>query len=113
MARQATIRINAERFRSALKKRGVLISEAEREIGHTSGYFTKACKDGFFTQATVNHLRLAYNLDLSEYGEFDESEEIATEDEKPVKTIEVRVDFDMLKEIIYDAVHSAVKDAFQ
>ena len=87
--------------------RNLTMVAASREIGFSDSYFATVMKRGVISKAAAKLLDNAYNIRLADY----KLEEVPLEPVAPPAPIQLELDYVRLRNIIYEAVYSAVKKA--
>lgn len=100
--------VNPDKLSRELEKRNLKMSVASREIGFSDSYFTNVMKRGVISRAAAKALENAYNIRLADY----KLEKAAPEPVAPPAPVQFELDYVRLRNIIYEAVYSAVKKAW-
>ena len=108
--------IDKEKFKAAMKKRGVSCKEASLALGYNENFFNNSvyCK-GRLNRPAIFGLKQLYNIDISEIELVpDEPKEVAeaVESETPdaVKVCD-QINYDDLYKVIYAACYAAFHQA--
>lgn len=96
--------IDGKKFESALKRRGIPMQQASREIGFASSYLGNCVALGRIRKAAVHTLKSLYNIEYNDIAPDSKTEE-KHEPTNPV------IDYGMMYKTIYGAVYEAVKKA--
>lgn len=110
MKRNKMIEINGSKLKEAIFKRGMTESGVALEIGYDPGYIRKACSIGKLNRSTVKMLQTMYHINPDYFVIPEEPKEV--EPVAELRVAEPVIDYDKLKDIIYDAVYQAVKNAW-
>lgn len=99
--------INSVNLMCELEKRNLAKREVSRELGFKDGYLNDCIRRGRIGNGAVKMLEVLYNIHPDSYCNVEKVEEKVPEVEK-----ESVIDYDRLREVIYDAVYWAVKKAW-
>ena len=101
-----SIKINVKELEHELRRRGITLSEASREMGFRSNYFGNIKNRGYLPKTTILLLDKLYGIKEEQYSA--EKKEEPKAEEKPVE-----IDYDKLYEVVYSAVYQAMKMAWK
>lgn len=88
------VKVDPDKLREELRRRGLNVSSLSKELGYASNYMSQVLKKGAIGMPAANQLALRYNIDMSLMAPDAEVEEKAPE----VKTEEI----DSLKDEIQE-----------
>lgn len=108
MSKTIIYRINPDKLSRELEKRNLTRVAASREIGFSDAYFANVMRKGVISKAAAKALDNAYNIRLADY----KLEEVPLEPVAHPAPIQLELDYVRLRNIIYEAVYSAVKKAW-
>lgn len=103
------VKIDPAKLRAELNRRNTTPSIASRAIGYNDSYITNACGKGSMTQVAVNALENIFNIKSSAYVVPDRPVAPAPAPPPPAP---FELDYVRLRNLIYDAVYTAVKKAW-
>lgn len=101
-----SITINTKELERELRRRGLTLAQAGREMGFGSNYFNNIKSRGYIPKNTIIMLDKLYGIKEESYSA-EKKEEMKAE-EKPVE-----IDYDKLYEVVYSAVYQAMKMAWK
>lgn len=99
--------INSLNLVCELEKRNLIKREVSLELGFKDNYLTDCIRRKRISNSAVKMLEVLYNIKPDSYCCVEKVEEKVPEVEK-----ESVIDYDRLREVIYDAVYWAVKKAW-
>lgn len=99
--------INSMNLLCELEKRNLKNSDVSEELGFKRGYIKDALRRGRISNGAIKMLEVLYNIKPDSYCVIDAKQEKSVVEEK-----ESVIDYDRLRETIYDAVYWAVKKAW-
>ena len=105
MAKVTTI--NGMNLMCELEKRNLNNGDVSEELGFKRGYIRDALRRERISNGAIKMLEVLYNIKPDSYCVVDEKQEEPVVEEK-----ESVIDYDKLRETIYDAVYWAVKKAW-
>ena len=108
MANTKIYRINPDKLSCELEKRNLTMVAASREIGFCDSYLANVLRRCVISKVAAKSLDNAYNIRLADY----KLEEVPLEPVAPPAPIQLELDYERLRNIIYEAVYSAVKKAW-
>ena len=107
------IKIDKDKLRNEIQRRGISLVEASVAIGAKRNYLSSALYTGTMNMIVVNALKLQYNInpeDIIYKEEPEEPEKLEEVTSKPQQDVPV-ISTNELYQIIYSAVYQAVKTA--
>lgn len=104
MGERADVRIDPDRLEKALLSRNMTRGVATKQLNRQSGYVTKILKRGTMTQATVYVFEHVLGIPPEEY--------VVDKMVEPAAGT-TEIDYGKLYQVIYDAVYTAVKKAWE
>lgn len=106
MPNMKTYLVNPDKLSRELEKRGLTKAIASREIGFCESYLSQVMQRGVISRVAARVLESTYNIRLVDY-ELKETAPVA-----PPAPAQLELDYVKLRNIIYEAVYSAVKKAW-
>lgn len=106
MPNTKTYLVNPDKLSHELEKRGITKAVASREIGFCESYLSQVMQRGVISRVAARVLESTYNIHLADY-ELKETAPVA-----PPAPAQLELDYVKLRNIIYEAVYSAVKKAW-
>lgn len=107
MSEKAVIKIDSEKLKKAILKRNLTNSVIQKKLGRESGYISKITKRGSMTPSSVALFELVFGIAPEEYVLVD------SRIEQEENTESAELDYGKLYQVIYDAVYTAVKKAWE
>lgn len=101
--------INSLNLMCELEKRNLAKREVSRELGFKDGYLNDCIRRGRIGNSAVKMLEVLYNIKSETYCVIEEKK---VEEKVPEVEKESVIDYDKLRDVIYDAVYWAVKKAW-
>lgn len=108
MAQMKIYLVNSDKLSRELEKRGLTKAVASREIGFCESYLSRVMQRGVISKVAARVLENTYNIRLADY----ELKETAPTPVAPPAPVQFELDYVRLRNIIYEAVYSAVKKAW-
>lgn len=106
MAKMKIYLVNPDKLSRELEKRNLTKTIASREIGFCDSYISQVMQRGVISKVAARALENTYNIRLVDY-ELKETAPVA-----PPTPVQLELDYVKLRNIIYEAVYSAVKKAW-
>ncbi len=108
MKNQTSIKIDRDKLEKAVRKRGMTMADASREIGRNENYLANLKHYGTISKASMVTMEKVLNIKQEEVEFCDEQEQ-----PEELPALAPALDLDKLYEIIYTAVYHAVKQAWK
>ena len=100
--------VNPDKLSRELEKRGLAKATASREMGFCEAYLSQVMQRGVISKVAARALESTYNIRLVDYALKEATPELVA----PPAPVQLELDYVKLRNIIYDAVYSAVKKAW-
>ena len=97
MAGTKTVKIDGDKLRDALRKRGLNLVSVSKELGYSKGYINYALTSGQLGIPAANQLKMRYNIDIDSIKP-DEPKTVEPATPEPAKADPAEVD-DLRKEV--------------
>lgn len=111
--KKITISINSEALKNELAKRNLTLKNASSEMGYSDSFMQGVVKKREINVPAMKMLEMMYNIKPEIYILQEETEPEQMVFEEIHESEGIAFDFDKLHEIIYNAVYTAVKRAWQ
>lgn len=108
MSNMKTYIVNPDKLSRELEKRGLAKATASREMGFCESYLSQVMQRGVISKVAARVLENTYNIRLADY----ELKGTAPTPVAPPAPVQLELDYVKLRNIIYEAVYSAVKKAW-
>lgn len=109
MAKTKIYLVNPDKLSCELEKRNLTKAIASREMGFCDSYISQVMQRGVISKVAARALENTYNISLADY---ELREAAPATPVAPPASAQLELDYVRLRNIIYDAVYSAVKKAW-
>ena len=105
------IEIDGAKLRRLFELKGVMLSEASRQIGFDSSFISRCCQRNGISPVGAKSLEMCYGIQLDDYKKivpapFPETFQLETPEAKVAESL---LDYERLWKVIYTAVREAMK----
>lgn len=112
MAKRFYTKIDGQKLKAEIKRRGLTEKEISLELGWSQSYITDAIQRGMLRDSAILMLDKLYNIKIDDFVAEIEPEGVTEVSEPDVDSRSPQIDADKLYDVIYRAVYSAVKNAW-
>ena len=104
------VKVDRERLYNSLKVRGLKAQTISTEMGFSKRYISNSMSRGYISASAAKLLETMYGIKPDEY---EPIKSVTVDNQIDTPPLKLDIDYDKLAQVIYDAVYTAVKRAWE